>query len=78
MVNFDQMDAFEPAFVIREARPGDHRQLLDLARELDSINLPTDSRGLRSGPHHAAAGRGVDDHRQTWHACSAALLSRNG
>jgi arginine N-succinyltransferase len=41
------MDAFEPAFLIREARPGDHHQLLELARELDSINLPADSRGMR-------------------------------
>lgn len=41
------MDAREPSFVIREARPRDHRQLLGLARELDSINLPTDARDLR-------------------------------
>jgi arginine N-succinyltransferase len=40
------MDAFDPAFVIREARAGDHHQLLKLARELDSINLPTDSRAM--------------------------------
>jgi arginine N-succinyltransferase len=43
----DSMDALEPAFVIREAHSGDHRQLLNLARELDSINLPTDARGMR-------------------------------
>jgi arginine N-succinyltransferase len=36
-----------PVFIIREASKGDHRQLLELARELDSINLPTDSRELR-------------------------------
>ena len=41
------MDVLDPAFVIREARPADHHQLLKLARELDSINLPTDSRVLR-------------------------------
>ena len=41
------MDAFDPAFLIREARAGDHRELLDLARELDSVNLPTDSRAMR-------------------------------
>ncbi|MGH7933548.1 MAG: arginine N-succinyltransferase, partial [Candidatus Binataceae bacterium] len=41
------MDAGEPNFLIREARPRDHRQLLNLARELDSINLPTDSGELR-------------------------------
>ncbi len=37
------MEAAPPAFVIREARVTDHRRLLRLARELDSINLPTDS-----------------------------------
>jgi arginine N-succinyltransferase len=41
------MEAFDPAFVIREVRPSDHRQLLELARELDSINLPADSRVMR-------------------------------
>jgi arginine N-succinyltransferase len=30
-------------FLLREARAGDHQQLLALARELDSINLPTDA-----------------------------------
>jgi arginine N-succinyltransferase len=34
-------------FLIRQARPGDHRQLLKLARELDSINLPTQAPELR-------------------------------
>ena len=37
------MDAAQPAFLIREARVTDHRRLLRLARELNSINLPTDS-----------------------------------
>lgn len=37
------MDAAEPAFLIREARAADQRRLLRLARELDSINLPTES-----------------------------------
>ena len=37
------MDAAQPAFLVREARASDHRRLLRLARELDSINLPTDS-----------------------------------
>jgi len=36
-----------PHFFIREARPKDHRQLLALARELDSVNLPTESGKLR-------------------------------
>ena len=35
-------------FLIRQARPGDLRQLLKLARELDSINLPTESSELRA------------------------------
>jgi arginine N-succinyltransferase len=30
-------------FLLREASAGDHQQLLALARELDSINLPTDA-----------------------------------
>jgi arginine N-succinyltransferase len=37
------MQVPQPAFLIREARPSDRRRLLRLARELDSINLPTDS-----------------------------------
>ncbi|MGH7915247.1 MAG: arginine N-succinyltransferase [Candidatus Binataceae bacterium] len=37
------MNAAQPAFLIREARTSDHRRLLRLARELDSVNLPTDS-----------------------------------
>jgi len=37
------MDPSQPAFLIREARATDHRRLLRLARELDSVNLPTDS-----------------------------------
>lgn len=36
----------EPSFLIRQAGPRDHRQILRLARELDSINLPTDSSEL--------------------------------
>jgi arginine N-succinyltransferase len=42
------MDVSEPAFLIREARASDHRELLELARELDSINLPVESRELRA------------------------------
>src|ERR1700674_3314183 len=33
----------QPSFLIRQAGPQDHRQILQLARQLDSINLPTDS-----------------------------------
>ena len=32
-----------PSFLLRPAGPHDHRQILRLARELDSTNLPTDS-----------------------------------
>ncbi len=35
-----------PAFLMRESRPSDHRILLSLARELDSINLPAEPREL--------------------------------
>ncbi len=35
-------------FLLRQARPGDLRQLLKLARELDSINLPAESSELRA------------------------------
>jgi arginine N-succinyltransferase len=41
------MASSAPAFLIREAAPRDHRQLLGLARELDSINLLADARELR-------------------------------
>lgn len=37
-----------PSFLIREARPRDHRALLGLARELDSINLPSEPAQLRA------------------------------
>lgn len=47
MIDSPVMDAFDPAFLIREARAGDHHGLLELARELDSINLPADSRAMR-------------------------------
>ena len=35
-----------PSFLLRPAGPQDHRQILRLARELDSTNLPTDSAEL--------------------------------
>jgi arginine N-succinyltransferase len=41
------MDAEWPSFLIRAARTGDHRALLKLARELDSINLPTEAKPLQ-------------------------------
>jgi arginine N-succinyltransferase len=36
----------QPSFLIRQADPRDHRQIIRLARELDSINLPTESAEL--------------------------------
>ncbi|MGO9266521.1 MAG: arginine N-succinyltransferase [Candidatus Binataceae bacterium] len=41
------MKSAGPHFLLRAARPRDHRQLLALARELDSINLPTEAGRLR-------------------------------
>lgn len=41
------MRSESPAFLIREARIDDHLKILKLARELDSINLPTDAAELR-------------------------------
>ncbi len=35
-----------PSFLLREARPADHRQILRLARQLDSTTLPTDAGAL--------------------------------
>lgn len=35
-----------PSFLLRQAEPKDHRQILRLARDLDSTNLPTDSAEL--------------------------------
>jgi arginine N-succinyltransferase len=43
-----------PLFLIRAAVPRDHRELLALARELDSINLPTDSGELRDAIERSA------------------------
>jgi len=42
MIVSGTMQTAPPAFLIREARPSDSRRLLRLARELDSVNLPTD------------------------------------
>ncbi len=41
------MNSESPAFLIREARPRDTRAILKLARELDSINLPTNAAELK-------------------------------
>src|ERR1700693_3086210 len=40
------MSSERPSFLLRQAGPRDHRQILHLARELDSTSLPTDSAEL--------------------------------
>ena len=44
-----------PSFLLRAAGPSDHRQILRLARELDSTSLPTDSRELAEVLEHSKA-----------------------
>ncbi|MBF6571553.1 MAG: arginine N-succinyltransferase [Candidatus Binataceae bacterium] len=41
------MDPQTPIFMMREARPHDHRSLIRLARELGSTNLPTEAEEMR-------------------------------
>jgi arginine N-succinyltransferase len=73
------MNAFEPAFLIREARPGDHQQLLGLARELDSINLPAESRPMRkaiAASEQAFRGRIRDRSRALFIFCAQEVMTR--
>ena len=44
-----------PSFLLRAAGPSDHRQILRLARELDSTSLPTDSAELAEVLEHSRA-----------------------
>ena len=44
----------DPIFLLREARVADHRHLLGLARELDSINLPANPGDLRAALERSA------------------------
>jgi arginine N-succinyltransferase len=74
------VDAYEPTFLIREARPGDQSQLLSLARELDSINLPTDARGLREAITRSTSsfrGRMRNRSRALYIFCVEELASRS-
>ncbi|MBV8055938.1 MAG: arginine N-succinyltransferase [Deltaproteobacteria bacterium] len=74
-----EMDDFDPAFVIREARAGDHHQLLNLARELDSINLPTDSRAMHEAINtsmQAFRGRIRDHSRAVYIFCAEERSTR--
>lgn len=62
-------------FLIRQARPEDHAGLLKLARELDSINLPTDGAELRRVIELSArsfAGRIRDHSRGVYLFCAEA------
>lgn len=73
------MDAAAPAFLIREARLTDHRRLLRLARELDSINLPTDSAEMaetlaRSGK--SFRGRVTNRARAVYIFCAEEIATR--
>lgn len=73
------MEQQAPAFVIREARPGDHRRLLRLARELDSINLPTDSAELTEMLERSARafrGRTANRARAVYVFCAEEVATR--
>jgi arginine N-succinyltransferase len=68
-----------PSFRIREARPHDHRQMLQLARELDSINLPTDARELKDALERSAQsfrGRIRDRARAVYIFCAEEIGTR--
>ncbi len=73
------MEASQPAFLIREARPTDHRRLLRLARELDSVNLPTDSAELRETLVRSARsfrGRAANRARAVYVFCAEEIATR--
>jgi len=48
------MPSETPSFLLRQAGPRDHRQILRLARELDSTSLPTDSAELTDALQRSA------------------------
>jgi arginine N-succinyltransferase len=69
----------QSSFLIRQAGPQDHRQLLHLARQLDSINLPTDSAELAEALGRSAksfAGK-IRRHSETIHIFCAKDLKRD-
>jgi arginine N-succinyltransferase len=73
------MEAHEPTFLIRPAHPRDHRQLLALARELDSINLPTDPRQLRGAIAQSVSsfnGRVRERSKALYIFCAEEILTR--
>jgi len=60
-------------FLLREARPDDHRELLALALALDSVNLPTDSAELSEAlerSHRSFRGRLKDRSRAIYIICA--------
>ena len=70
------MDA--AALLLREARAGDHQQLLTLARELDSINLPTNADELAEALKRSAnsfRGRVRDHARAIYIFCAEEIAS---
>lgn len=73
------METAGPHFLVREARPKDHPQLLALARELDSINLPTEAGKLREMLTRSARsfrGRVRDRSRAVYVFCVEELATR--
>ncbi len=73
------MEPQAPAFLIREARPADHRRLLRLARELDSINLPTDAAELAEALERSARsfrGRVANRARAVYIFCAEEIATR--
>ena len=70
--------ASAPSFLLRAAGPSDHRQILRLARELDSTSLPTDSKELGAVLEHskaAFAGK-VTDRARAKYVFAAEEISR--
>lgn len=68
-----------PAFLIRQARRSDHRRLLRLARELDSINLSTDSAelaGMIDRSERSFRGRMANRARAIYIFCAEEVATR--
>jgi arginine N-succinyltransferase len=67
-----------PSFLLRAAGPSDHRQILRLARELDSTSLPTDSGELAAvleNSKAAFAGK-IRDHARAKYVFAAEEIGR--
>src|SRR5216684_9122969 len=73
------MNADTPSFILREARPRDHGELLAMARELDSINLPTNPKELRDALASSARsfrGRTRDRSRACYIFCAEEIATK--